>query len=82
MIDEELTPEEEEEEEAWVEFWLAAGRANIAEFEAAIMAVDVSDEDRVEVRPVAVGRTVSRRAFPGNLVQEALRSENRVQHNA
>jgi hypothetical protein len=44
LDDEELTAKEE----VWVDFWVEAGRARMHEFEAAIMAADVSDEEKAE----------------------------------
>lgn len=42
--DEPMTPEDAD---AWVNFWIEAGRAKMREIEAAIMASDVPEEERL-----------------------------------
>jgi hypothetical protein len=36
-----------EDEDAWIDLWVAAGRAKMREFEAAIMASDAPEEERL-----------------------------------
>jgi F0F1-type ATP synthase epsilon subunit len=37
-----------EDEDAWVNYWVAAGRAKMRELEAAIMALDAPEDERLD----------------------------------